>query len=205
MDNGYTPHYTPQPLLSATVQRELEASVQSDLHAIEANIASSFAVLVEEALSTVVANAILLGQGLQILQFDVAVIAVAMEMFLLEVAREEAKAMSVLCESNYTFIARLLETNLNVCRSRRQWLSLCLSSSVLQRRGTAVSHDGVENGLAIEKEHHGCAERLSPSLFSFSLSLSFSPLCPWQLRPPVDQAAPQEARVRRQEADHAAA
>eukprot|EP00971_Amphidinium_carterae_P128984 2554991-Amphidinium_carterae.1 len=85
-----------------SVEEEQEASVLADLEAIEADNATSFAVLVEEALLSVVANATLLEQSFQFRQYDLTVIENAMEMFLLEMARQEAKALSVLLESNDT-------------------------------------------------------------------------------------------------------
>eukprot|EP00971_Amphidinium_carterae_P351271 6492017-Amphidinium_carterae.1 len=88
-----------------SVQQEQEASVQADLDAIAADNASSFAVLLEEYLSSVVENASLLEQSFAFRQYDVTEINNAMEMFLLEVKRLEAKALSALLESNDTFIA----------------------------------------------------------------------------------------------------
>eukprot|EP00971_Amphidinium_carterae_P250827 4979114-Amphidinium_carterae.1 len=88
-----------------SVQQEQEADVRADLEAIEADNATSFALLVEEALSSVVANSSLLEQSFSFREYDVTVIESAMEMFLLEMARQEAKALSVLLESNDTYIA----------------------------------------------------------------------------------------------------
>eukprot|EP00971_Amphidinium_carterae_P227347 4509293-Amphidinium_carterae.2 len=88
-----------------SVQQEQEASVQADLDAIAADNASSFAVILEEALSSAVENASLLEQSFAFRQYDVIEINNAMEMFLLKVKRLEAKALAALLESNNTFIA----------------------------------------------------------------------------------------------------
>eukprot|EP00971_Amphidinium_carterae_P287349 5704091-Amphidinium_carterae.3 len=87
-----------------SVQQEQEASVRADLEAIEADNATSFAVLVEEALLSVVENATLLEQSFQFRQYDLAVIENAMDMFLLEVARQEARALSALLDSNKSHV-----------------------------------------------------------------------------------------------------
>eukprot|EP00971_Amphidinium_carterae_P352348 6492558-Amphidinium_carterae.5 len=152
------------------LQREQEARVHADLDAITTNKASSFAVLVDDALSP----------GLQLLQSDVAVIANAMKMLLFDVARAEAKALSLLFESNYTFTARLLETNLNVCRSRRQttdsvnhcaWQAQSCKEEVLQSVTMEWKMGWPWKRTIMDEQ----SDFLLPSFLSLSLSLPLVP------------------------------